>query len=91
VSSTRTWLGGESCWRMRQIQAPLRVTGILLAVAWTGGGFVHAESPRVAPRACWEPPPLDHAHRTLWPHRLGRVFGKVAVTFESHSAPTVIG
>jgi hypothetical protein len=57
---------------MRQIQAPLWVTEILLAVTSTVGRSVHAESPRepinapsdlfAALRSCWQPPPLDRAH-----------------------------
>jgi hypothetical protein len=87
---------------MRQIQARLWVKGLLLVVASILGASLHAESSRdpintlnelfAALRACWEPPPLDRAHDGMELTvrfsltRFGRIFGKVAITFESQDA-----
>jgi hypothetical protein len=87
---------------MRQVQARFWVKGILLVVAATVSASLHAESPHqpintlgelfAALRACWEPPPLDGAHDGMELTvrfsltRFGRIFGKVAVTFESQDA-----
>jgi hypothetical protein len=99
VSYMQARLVRESWSRMGQIQARLWVTGLLLVVTSMVGLPVRAESSRecldtldqlfAALRACWEPP-LDRAHDGMeltvrfGLTRFGRIFGKVAVTFESH-------
>jgi hypothetical protein len=80
----------------------LWLTGITLRRRLDGRRVCGPESPRepintlnelfAALRACWEPPPLDRAHDGMELtvrfslSRFGRIFGKVAVTFESHDA-----